>query len=122
MSEMTLASFLEQIGHNAEIDFEDTMGVIHANYDYHPTSFTNGQDADQVVNDAGTNEGSCKIFAFAKRHELSESQTLACFGRFYRDDVLNHPEGSDHRNIRQFMRHGWQGIQFAQDPLIDKAH
>lgn len=120
MSDMTLAAFLEQIGENPQIDFEDTIGIIHQYYHYQPTSFTNGSEGDQVVNDAGTNEGSCKIFAFARKHQLSKDKTLACFGRFYREDVLQHPDGTDHRNIRQFMRHGWDGIQFANDPLSDR--
>ena len=57
----------------------------------------------------GENSGSCKIFAFAQLHHLDEASTLACFGAYYRDDVLKHPQGSDHQNIRQFINTGWQG-------------
>ncbi|MDB3855899.1 HopJ type III effector protein [Halieaceae bacterium] len=102
------------------IEFSDVMDVIAANYDYKPTRFTNGIGRGAVVNEAGTNEGSCKIFAFAQLKELSEVETLACFGDYYRHEVLGNPEGSDHANIRSFMQHGWQGIQIEGEPLIEK--
>jgi HopJ type III effector protein len=31
--------------------------------------------------------------------------------------VIEHPEGQDHQNIRQFIKDGWDGIQFESDPL-----
>lgn len=104
---MTLNEFLERVGNDSTLDFEDTMQVIADNYSYTPTGFNNGD----VRNDAGQNEGSCKIFAFAQLNGLDQAQTLACFGRFYQD-VLNTPEGSDHGNIRAFMAQGWDGISF----------
>ena len=55
--------------------------------------------------------------AFAQLHELDAARTLACFGRYYREDVLRHPDGSDHANIRTFMRHGPAGIRFARPVL-----
>ena len=113
---MTLNEFIEQIGQNSALDFEDTMSVISQHYDYTPSGFQNGE----LFNEAGQNEGSCKIFAFAALNELSEAQTLACFGRFYQD-VLNTPEGSDHGNIRNFMSTGWQGIKFDSTALVVKA-
>lgn len=113
---MTLNEFIEQIGQNSALDFEDTMSVISQHYDYTPSGFKNGE----LFNEAGQNEGSCKIFAFAALNELSEAQTLACFGRFYQD-VLNTPEGSDHGNIRNFMSTGWQGIKFDSTALVVKA-
>jgi len=91
-----------------EVSFEQVMQVISDNYGYTPASFTNGD----LLNEAGTNEGSCKIFYFAKLNELTEQQTLACFGRYYREDVLQNPEGSDHGNIRNFMKTAWQGVEF----------
>jgi len=69
------------------------------------------------VNSAGTNEGSCKIFAFALIHQLSEQQTLNLFGDYYRIDVLTDPNGSGHQNIRNFIRDGWQGIDFKNVAL-----
>lgn len=105
---MELKQFIAQLGSNDSLDFEDTMAVIEANYDYTPVEFSNGD----LINAAGTNEGSCKIFAFALLNQLTPAQTLTCFGRFYREDVLQHPDGTDHGNIRNFIKHGWEGIHF----------
>lgn len=90
------------------IQFADTIAAIESAYIYAPTAFRNGE----VQNAAGQNAGSCKIFAFAQLQGLSVEETLACFGHYYRVDVLQHPDGEDHSNIRQFLRAGWSGIQF----------
>ena len=100
------------------VEFEDVIDVIDEYFDYTPTHFTNGHGHDTVNNQAGSNEGSCKIFAFATMQGLTEAETLACFGKYYRQDVLQHPEADDHANIRTFMRHGWKGIRFEQSALI----
>ena len=34
------------------------------------------------------------------------------FGDYYRKDVLEHPDGTDHANIRAFMEVGWDGVKF----------
>lgn len=118
---MSLAALLDKIrNHPDTIVFNDVIYVITTRYHYTPSRFTNGGGDDQVINEAGKNEGSCKLFAFAKLNGLNESETLACFGHYYRDDVLKHPDGSDHANIRTFMRHGWSGIHFDQSPLTLK--
>jgi hypothetical protein len=103
-----------------DVSFEQVISTIDERFLYTPTRFTNGQGAFQVINEAGSNEGSCKIFAFGLLAGLDESQTLACFGRYYREDVLEHPEGRDHMNIRCFMRSGWDGIQFDGQALESK--
>ncbi|GHA83543.1 HopJ type III effector protein [Modicisalibacter luteus] len=95
------------------VEFEDTLRIIEANYHYIPAGFRNGP----LSNAPGENAGSCKIFAFSRRHGLSEAQTLHCFGRFYRQEVLGDPSGEGHRNIRQFMQTGWSGVVFDTDPL-----
>ncbi len=102
------------------IEFDKVMQVIADCYHYSPTRFTNGKGSDQVTNEAGSNEGSCKIFFFAKLNNLNEKQTLACFGQYYRNDVLAHPENTDHANIRNFMQSGWDGIQFDGVALTEK--
>lgn len=104
-----------------ETDFEDTIALINASYDYTPTAFDNGIGDGAVHNAAGQNEGSCRIFAFAKLNDLSVDDTLACFGRFYRKDVLENPNGTDHGNIRNFIKHGWAGVKFQGDALALKA-
>jgi hypothetical protein len=106
---------------NGEADFEDVIAYINAHYDYTPTRFTNGLGADPVVNDAGKNEGSCRLFALAQQLKLSEADTVQLFGRFYRHDVLKHPEGTDHANIRRFLKDGWAGIQFEGQALAPQA-
>lgn len=117
---MALKQFLERIHHDEPVSFEETMAIIAENYYYQPTEFSNGLTDDILVNPASTNEGSCKIFAFAKLHQLSKEQTLNLFGDYYRTDVLPNPLGTGHQNIRNFMKYGWEGIQFAGKPLSTK--
>ncbi len=111
---MTLSVFLQRLRETpAQIEFAETIAAIESHYDYTPTAFRNGG----VENAAGQNGGSCKIFAFAKLQNLDQDETLACFGRYYRDDVLQNPDASDHQNIRSFMRTGWSGIAFSGEAL-----
>ncbi|MFI2741576.1 HopJ type III effector protein [Zhouia sp. PK063] len=115
---MDVPTFLNLLSEQPEQNtFEHTMSVIDGYYSFTPTAFTNGA----VVNEANTNNGSCKIFAFAKYHELDEATTLACFGKFYYEDVLQHPEDDGHQNIRNFMKTGWNGIRFETFPLTPKV-
>lgn len=93
-------------------DFEDSMALVERYFHYTPAVFHNGP----LRNEAGENEGSCKLFALAQHCYLSEVDTLACFGRHYRQ-VLDEPAGSSHANIRQFMGTGWSGIRFETQPL-----
>lgn len=116
---MTLDSFIAHIKSQGQIDFEDTIQVITDNFEYTPTAFTNGLGDGQVHNQAGQNEGSCKIFAFSALMKLNQEETLRCFGRFYQD-VLNTPEQTDHANIRNFMKTGWEGIKFEGQALLSK--
>lgn len=114
---MTLSDFLQQLNSQPEsIAFADTMAVIETTYNFTPTAFTNGD----TQNEADTNNGSCKIFAFGLLNQLDEKQTLACFGDYYRKDVLENPDGDDHQNIRNFIKSGWDGISFSGDALTQK--
>jgi hypothetical protein len=118
---MTLETFLHKLHTTPNtIEFTDTMAVIAALYQFTPTTFRNGA----LENAAGQNSGSCKLFAFAQLQGLTKEQTLACFGAYYRRDVLENPAGADHGNIRNFMQHGWQGVVFAAlalQPLADQS-
>lgn len=116
---MTVASFLEKVKNNAPISFAETIEIITENYHYQATEFSNGLDEQLLVNQAGTNEGSCKIFAFAQINGLDQQQTLSLFGDYYQD-VLNDPQGTGHQNIRNFMRFGWKGISFKGVALLAK--
>lgn len=115
---MSVDNLLQQVREAPEsVEFDTVMQVISDHYDYTPTTFSNGS----VVNEAGSNEGSCKIFAFAQLNNLSEMETLALFGRYYREDVLGNPAGEDHANIRNFILDGWLGIRFDGVALTPKA-
>ncbi|MCX7067789.1 MAG: HopJ type III effector protein [Methylococcales bacterium] len=109
---MSLNTFLEKIRTNTPVSFNETIAIITEHYHYQPTEFSNGLNEHRLINTAGTNEGSCKIFAFGLIHQLSEQQTLNLFGDYCRIDVLTDPNGSGHQNIRNFMADGWQGIRF----------
>lgn len=108
--------FILRVKNGQVIDFKETMAVIADNYDYQPTEFSNGLNQ-SLINAAGQNEGSCKIFAFAKLNGLDQAQTLALFGDYYLKDVLENPNGQDHQNIRHFMRDGWEGVVFKAEAL-----
>ena len=74
---MIISNFLEKLNSAPEsVTFADTMATIESNYDFTETTFKNGE----TNNEAGTNSGSCKLFAFAKLNGLDQEQTLTCFG------------------------------------------
>lgn len=98
-----------------EAQFSDVLAYIEARYTHTPTAFQNGAQA----NAAEQNQGSAKVFAFAQLNGLDAAQTLTLFAEHYAA-VLATPEGTDHQNIRQFMQHGWQGIQFSGQALTAK--
>lgn len=107
---MQLSAFLTKLQQTPEqINFAETIAIVDEYYDFTPTAFRNGE----LDNAAGQNSGSCKLLSFAQLHQLSEAQTLQCFGDYYRTDVLQHPDANDHQNIRNFMRFGWSGVRFA---------
>ncbi len=95
------------------INFQDSIAIIDTHYNFTHTAFRNGE----LKNEAGQNNGSCKLFSFAKLHKLTPQQTLQCFGAYYREDVLQHPHSSDHQNIRNFIQYGWEGVVFQGDAL-----
>lgn len=112
-----MKKFLLQITNTPENNnFENTINTIDANYNFTPSEFKNGS----LLNTADQNNGSCKIFAFAQLHNLTEHQTLHCFGDYYRVDVLKNPDNTDHQNIRNFIASGWSGISFNANPLTAK--
>lgn len=115
---MSLQVFLEKLRADPEsIEFAETIEIIQSNYEYTPTNFTNGTQ----LNKAGENEGSCKILAFAYINTLTVTETLNCFGHYFREDVVGKPAGDDHQNIRQFILDGFEGIEFDVLPLQFKT-
>ncbi|WP_269913746.1 HopJ type III effector protein [Acinetobacter sp. HY1485] len=95
--------------------FADNIAHIDTHYTHTPTAFKNGEQ----YNSAQENQGSAKIFAFAQLNQLSEQQTLELFAEHY-DSVIADPTGTAHQNIRQFLKHGWQGITFEGQALTTK--
>jgi hypothetical protein len=118
--ENKIMNFLQKIQYQQPISFDETMTFIAAHYDYQPTEFSNGLGEDKLMSPAGINQGSCKIFAFAQLHNLTAEQTLNLFGDYYHIEVLQNPNGTDHQNIRLFMKYGWDGIVFQNQALTDK--
>ncbi|MBZ9557087.1 MULTISPECIES: HopJ type III effector protein [Modicisalibacter] len=114
---MTLDDFLHRLRNAPDtLAFADTLAVIDRHYRFTPVGFRNGE----VTNAPGENAGSCRVLAFARRHELDVEQTLHCFGEVYRDEVLGDPQGHGHRNIREFRRRGWAGVAFDAEPLAPR--
>ena len=99
-----------------KIQFSEVIEFIEKHYTFTPTRFINGNE----VNEAGHNNGSCKILSFAKMKGLSKEEALQLFGDYYRKDVLLNPNGKDHQNIRNFINSGWEGVQFDGEALEEK--
>jgi hypothetical protein len=97
------------------ITFAETMQVIEDHYNFNPTVFTNGD----TINNAGENNGSCKLFAFAMHQEFTKEATLLCFGEHYQS-VLEDKNGTSHQNIRNFMQTGFKGLSFENEALTLK--
>lgn len=114
---MSLEAFLARVKSGDKVTFQESTAAVAEHYHYTPTRFSNGG----VVNEAGANEGSCKLFYFARLHGLTPEQTLGLFGDYYWQDVLGHPEASNHANIRAFMRAGWAGIAYDSAALQAKS-
>lgn len=100
----------------SQAQFSEVLAFIDAAYTHTPTAFNNGAQH----NAATENQGSAKIFSFAQINQLNPAQTLSLFAEHYQS-VLNHPNGTDHQNIRQFMQHGWAGIHFEAQALTPKS-
>ena len=114
---MTLETFINKVKHTPEtIEFQETISVIESHYEFTPTAFKNGD----LHNNAGENSGSCKLLAFAKLQGFTKDETLACFGKYYFEEVLNDLNGAGHQNIRNFMNRGFDGLIFEGNPLNKK--
>jgi len=111
---MNLSDYLNKLKTTPEsISFDETISTIDEHYDFTPSAFSNGE----IQNKANENNGSCKIFFFAKQQQLSEELTLHCFGDYYRKDVLQNPNADDHQNIRNFITSGWSALSFDSSAL-----
>ena len=109
-----MKELLQQLKDNS-ITFKDVIAFIESRYDHQPTAFKNGN----AYNEATQNQGSAKVFSFARLNNLSKEDTLQLFAEHYQA-VLDTPAGADHQNIRQFMIRGWDGIAFEGTALKAK--
>jgi hypothetical protein len=76
-----------------ETPFSQVIEFIDSNYHHQPTAFKNGD----AYNEASQNQGSARVFAFARLNNLSAEDTLYLFAEHYQA-VLSSPEGTDHQN------------------------
>ncbi len=111
---MTQEEYLEELRSGAKMKFEDLIALIDDDFDYTPSAFSNGE----IENSIDENQGSAKLFCFAAVHQLSQLETLHCFGQYYQD-VLNTPESNSHNNIRNFITYGWEGLKF-DSPILSR--
>lgn len=109
-----LTTLLKNLKENSA-SFKEVIEVIETYYTHQPTAFRNGE----ASNEATQNQGSEKVFSFARLNNLDKTDTLHLFAEHYQA-VLKTPDGSDHQNIRQFMKHGWEGIAFEGQALRAK--
>ena len=109
---MTVEALINKVKQSEILSFAEVIATIDTNYSFTPSFFKNGD----VVNEENQNNGSCKVFSFAKMHQLSEKETLFLFGEHYQK-VLETPSDTDHQNIRNFMKFGWNGIAFEKEAL-----
>jgi len=114
---MKLDAFLKKLNDDPEaVTFDEALATVGEHYRLTPCGYTLAGvrfDVDQV-------HRSCQLYAFGILHKLSKEQTLACFGEHYREDVLKHPQGSDHQTVRLFMQVGWEGLKL-DSPMPLKA-
>ncbi len=109
-----LTALIQKLKTNS-LTFKEVIEFIETYYRHQPTAFKNGE----AYNEATQNQGSAKVFSFAKLNDLSREDTLYLFAEHYQS-VLNTPNGTDHQNIRQFMAHGWAGVAFEGQALVAK--
>jgi len=98
-----------------ELKFEDVIELIDVHYEYGLIEFKNGE----IVNQQGENEGSAKLLSYAALSEMDKATTLKLWGQYYRE-VLANPSGTDHANIRNFMKTGWEGVPFENGIALTK--
>ncbi|WP_293939658.1 HopJ type III effector protein [Sphingobacterium sp. UBA5996] len=111
---MKTEELLNKVKEN-ELPFQEVLTHIADQYSYTPSAFQNGT----LKNLKEENQGSAKVFYFAKLNNLSPEDTLCLFAEHYQH-VLDDPAGDSHQNIRQFRTNGWDGISFEQEVLVKK--
>mmetsp|Transcript_2712 Transcript_2712/g.2989 ORF Transcript_2712/g.2989 Transcript_2712/m.2989 type:complete len:218 (+) Transcript_2712:2-655(+) len=90
-----------------DITFEEVTELLDEHYESALCEFQNGG----LTNKPGENQGSANVLSYAALSNLDDESTLKLWGQYYRD-VKNTPSGTDHQNIRNFIKSGWNGVKF----------
>ena len=98
-----------------ELMFDEFITLCDEQYEAGLIEFKNGD----VVNMPGENEGSAKVLSYAALADFDKDMTLKLWGQYYRD-VVAKPDGDDHANIRNFMKYGWEGVDFYNGIALTK--
>mmetsp|Transcript_35329 Transcript_35329/g.59990 ORF Transcript_35329/g.59990 Transcript_35329/m.59990 type:complete len:212 (+) Transcript_35329:38-673(+) len=98
-----------------DLKFEEFIELCDEQYEYGLIEFKNGD----VTNMPGENDGSAKVLSYAALADFDKDMTLKLWGQYYRD-VLATPDGTDHQNIRNFMKNGWDGVDFYNGVALTK--
>lgn len=93
------------------VTLTETLAFIDEHYEYISVGFKCGE----IESQPGENKGSAKIFSFGLMTKMDETAVLRLFGEVYRN--LD-PKGSDHPNIRNFIKYGWPGVSFSNGLAI----
>lgn len=104
-----------EINQLQQLPFAEIIAYIESHYSYTPSAFKNGT----LENSESQNQGSAKLFFFARLQNLSKQDTLLLFSEHYQA-VLDDENGTTHQNIRNFMKDGWEGISFEKVVLTQK--
>ena len=98
---------VERCGSATPPKFTETIAMIEEYFDYSAVAFSVGEQK----NAQGENEGSAKVFSFARFANLETEATLQLFCEHYAS-VVQSPDGTDHANIRAFMASGRSEVKF----------
>ncbi|KAL7451585.1 hypothetical protein ACHAWC_005517 [Mediolabrus comicus] len=98
-----------------DLTFEEFITHCDENYEDGLIEFKNGD----LVNKPNENHGSAKVLSYAALANFDQETTLKLWGQYYRD-VKSNPDGNDHQNIRNFMKYGWDGVDFYNGIALTK--
>lgn len=98
-------AFAEKIKAGTPVQFAETLAFLDEHYQYFAVPFVCGDQR----NAPNVNTGAAKVFSFGLMTKMTEPQVLSMFGEIYRDLA---PSGTDHANIRAFLKSGWKGVSF----------
>ena len=98
-----------------DLMFQEFIDMCDEQYEDGLIEFKNGD----IVNKPNENHGSAKVLSYAALADFDKETTLKLWGQYYRD-VKATPDGDDHQNIRNFMKYGWDGVDFYAGIALTK--